>query len=133
MLDPIVIKVANGILPKYQNDEKSLLRYFTLLNNGFGVMNGMVYGSIAILAPILVAILYGKDYLYIVDIVKILSILIYFRSISGLVGTLAITKGRTDLEFYWNLFTLLVFPLAIVLGSKYGVLGVFIESFLAGL
>ncbi|WP_445958143.1 MOP flippase family protein [Yeosuana sp.] len=116
IIDPIINKVAISILPRYQSDNILLLKYFNKLIRSLGIINAFVYGVIAITAPLIILILYGNDYVYIAPLVSLFTIIVYFRSISGLVGILSITKGRTDVEFYWNIIIAIVMPLVIFIG-----------------
>lgn len=119
IINPIITKVGVSVLPKYQNNHNALKRYFVKLTEGKGVISALVYGSMSILAYYLVLVFYGKDYLYIVPFVQLFTILIYFRTMGGIMGILAITKGRTDYEFYWNMLTTLLMPAAIILGAMH--------------
>jgi PST family polysaccharide transporter/teichuronic acid exporter len=74
-----------------------------------------------ILAPIAVKILYGPGFEDIVILVRILSVYMIFRSIANPLGSLIVATGRTDLGFYWNLVTLIVVPLAVVIGSQFSI------------
>ena len=67
--------------------------------------------------------LYGDSYENIVILVRILSVYMIIRIVGSPVGSLVIAKGRTDIEFYWNLFTIAVTPLCIYIGTKFGVIG----------
>jgi O-antigen/teichoic acid export membrane protein len=116
IINPIINRVAISILPRYQNDETLLLKYFNRLINNLSFINAFIYGFIAISAPLIIYVLYGNDYLYITPVVRLFTIVIYFRSVSSLVGVLSITKGRTDLEFYWNLIIAFVMPIVIFIG-----------------
>lgn len=121
ILSPITTKVGVSVFPKYQNDHKSLRRYFAKLINANGTIGSYVWGLIAILAPYLVIVFYGKDYLSIVLFVQLFTILTYLRYMGGIVGVLVITTGRTDYEFYWNILISLITPIAIYIGAQYSV------------
>jgi len=124
IIDTVINKVAISILPRFQSDNRSLLRYFNILISGLGLINALVYGIMAIGAPLIINILYGSEYLSIINLVRIFTIVIYFRSISGLVGILSITKGRTDIEFYWNIIIMTLFPIVILIGVNINLIGV---------
>ncbi len=123
IIDTVINKVAISILPRYQSDNKSLLGYFIKLITGLSFINAFVYGAIAITAPLVIIILYGEDYIGIVNFVRLYTFVVYFRSISGLVGILSITKGRTDIEFYWNILVMMLFPVAILIGANISIMG----------
>lgn len=120
IIDPIINKVGISILPRHQSNNVLLLKYFNMLIKNLSIINAFVYGAIAIAAPFAVSILYGEQYQNIVTLVQLFSIVVYFRSISGLIGILSITKGRTDLEFYWNFMIAIIMPLVMVIGINQG-------------
>jgi PST family polysaccharide transporter/teichuronic acid exporter len=57
-------------------------------------------------------------------LVRIMSISMLIRSLINPIGSLVVATGRTELEFYWNLFTLAMMPLAIFIGSQFSIEGV---------
>jgi len=121
VINPIITKVAMSIFPKFQNDHSSLRRYFINLFTGMGALNAFIYGSIAIFAPNLVLLFFGSDFLSIAIYVQLFSIVIYLRSMGSNVGILVITTGRTDYDFYWNIFVTIVMPFAIIVGAQHSV------------
>ncbi|WP_228236656.1 MOP flippase family protein [Allomuricauda sp. M10] len=118
IFDQIVLKVSVSILPRFQDNKKALLNSFLMLIRGMSMINAIIYGVMALSAPFLVNIFYGEEYGGILNFVRLFAIIFYFRSIGGIVGILAITKGRTDIEFYWNVLLLCVFPVVIFAGAQ---------------
>jgi len=121
IFDQVIIKVSVSILPRFQENRRKLLSSFLRLIRSMSVANAFIYGTVAICAPLLVEIFYGEGYSHIFNFVRYFTIIFYFRSIGGVVGILAITKGRTDIEFYWNILLLCIFPPVIFLGAQIGV------------
>jgi len=119
LINPIINKVGISVFPRYQNDNVVLRKYIKKILQLSGGVNGLVYGLIAILATPLVLVFFGADYLNITVFVQLFTGLIYLRSLGGIVEILIITKGRTDLDFYWNLLLLIVFPIIIFTGSLF--------------
>ena len=76
-------------------------------------------------------VLYGENYAEIAGLVRILSMYILVRSVFNPVGSLVVATGRTDLEFYWNLFTFAFIPLAILVGTQFSIEGVALGMLLA--
>lgn len=120
IINPIINRVAISILPRYQTNNALLLDYFNKLIKNLSIINGFVYGTIAIAAPFFVTLLYGEGYKNITVLVQLFTVIMYFRSVSSLVGVLSITKGRTDLEFYWNVLIAILMPLVMFIGIKEG-------------
>ena len=90
-------------------------------------INIPIYIGLIVFAPMAVHILYGHGYDDIIVLVRILSVYMIFRAIGNPVGSLVVATGRTDLEFIWNMLTLLVLPLFIFIGSQYSIIYVTIS------
>lgn len=124
IINPIIIKVASPALAKFQNDGIKLKENYLQLLNIVSSVNIMTYLLLLIFTPIVVMILYGEGYETIYMIVRILCIYMIFRSIGNPIGSLVVATGRTDLDFNWNIITLIVTPLAVFIGSIFGLEGV---------
>ncbi len=117
IIDPIINRVMLSVFPKFQDINVKLRFLFIKVLTNLSIINAIVYGSIAIMAPSLIQLLYGSEYLDIVNYVQLFSLLVFTRSLAGQVGVLVVTKGRTDLGFYWNLTITFLFPVVIYFGS----------------
>jgi O-antigen/teichoic acid export membrane protein len=131
LINPILVKVASPTLALFQTDIIALKRNYLKLVNIISTINIPVYIGIIIFAPWIIQILYGNGFENIIILVRILSVYMMLRAIGNPVGSLVIATGRTDLEFIWNLATLLIMPIFIYIGSFYGVIGVTIGITLA--
>ena len=121
IINPIATKIANPLLARFQNDIEVLKRGYLRLINLISSLNFFVYLGVIIFAPIIVRILYGPDYDSIVVFVRILAIYMYIRSIGNPIGSLVIATGRTNISFYWNLFSLAIMAVFIFTASKYSI------------
>lgn len=131
LINPILVKVASPTLAVYQNNINLLKNNYLKLVNIVSSINIPVYFGIIIFAPSIIEILYGTGYDDIVILVRILSIYMIFRALGNPVGSLVVATGRTDLEFFWNLITLLIMPLFILVGVQYGIVYVAIAVTMA--
>ena len=120
-VNPIITKIANPLLAKFQDDINVLKTNYLKLIKIISSLNFIVYLLIIIFAPLVISILYGDDYSHIVDVVRILCVYMYIRSLGNPVGSLVIATGRTDRAFYWNLFSIAVMPIFIVIGSRHSI------------
>jgi len=128
IINPILTRVASPVLAKFQDNASLLKKNYLKLVNIVATINIPIYIAVIIFAPLIVRILYGNNFDSIVILVQILSIFMMFRAIGNPIGSLVIATGRTDLEFKWNVFTLLITPLAIFIGSQFSIQGVAIAS-----
>ncbi|KAB1067861.1 MOP flippase family protein [Tamlana haliotis] len=124
LINPVLTKVATPSLAIYQNDNQILRRNYLKLLNFVSTLNFSAYLILALLAHVIVTVLYGEAFKYISPLVQILCIYMYLKSINNPIGCLIIATGRTKLEFYWHLLSLVVFPIFIYIGSYYGIYGV---------
>lgn len=123
-INPIVTKVASPALAKYQGDKLALKQNYLKLVNIISSINIPIYLAIIVLAPWAVRVMYGPDFENIVMLVRILSVYMIFRAVGNPVGSLVIASGRTDLEFMWNIVTLLIMPVFIFIGAQFGIVWV---------
>ena len=124
MINPVLTRVGAPVLAKFQDSLAKLKKNYLKLINLVASINIPIYLCILLFAPLLVKILYGNDYMEITVLVRILAASMFIRSLLNPVGSLVVATGRTDLEFYWNLFTMILTPLAIFVGSQFSIEGV---------
>lgn len=118
IINPIITQVATPLLAKMQGNLLCLKNNYLKLLKLVSSVNFIAYILIILFAPILVDILYGNEYENIVTIVRILSVYMYVRALGNPIGSLVVATGKTHLEFYWNLFTLIVLPVFIFIGAS---------------
>jgi len=121
IINPIILKVGISVFPRFQNDPRFLSKNILDLYIGMGALNAFVYGTIAILANWLVLLFYGPDYTSIVIYVQLFAAIIYLRSMGQNIGIIVITTGRTDYEFYWNIFVTLITPVVIIAAAQFSI------------
>ena len=124
IINPILVRVATPTLALFQKDIAVLRKNYLRLLNIVSSINIPVYAAIIIFAPLLVQILYGKGFQEITILVRILSVYMIFRALGNPIGSLVVATGRTDLQFTWNLLTLIIMPIFIYAGSQYNIEGV---------
>jgi len=121
MINPILSKVGAPVLAKFNTDKEKLKLNYLKLVKTISSLNFLIYLLVFIFAPYIVSILYGNKYLDITILVRILSIYMFLRSIANPIGSLVIATGRTDLEFYWNLFSFIITPIVLIIASTYSI------------
>ncbi|WP_271768263.1 MOP flippase family protein [Aquimarina algiphila] len=131
IINPILVKVASPTLAKFQKDITLLKTNYLKLIKVVSAINIPVYFGIILFAPLIVQIMYGSGFENIEILVRILSVYMIFRAVSNPVGSLVIATGRTDLEFIWNILSLLVMPIFIYVGARFGIVEVAISLTLA--
>lgn len=120
IVNPILVKVASPTLATIQKDPDKLKKGYLKLVNIVSSINIPIYLLMIAFAPWIVNIIYGAGFSNLVLLVQILSVYMILRAIGNPVGSLVVATGKTQIEFFWNLFTLLVMPLPILLGAQFG-------------
>jgi PST family polysaccharide transporter/teichuronic acid exporter len=124
MINPVLTRVGAPVLAKFQHDITQLKKNYLKLINLVASINLPIYAIMILFASLLVEILYGSQYQDIVILVRILAAAMFIRSVLNPVGSLVVATGRTDLEFYWNILTTALMPVAIFIGSQFSIEGV---------
>ena len=127
VINPILTKVAAPALAKFQDNLELLKVNYLKLINVVSSINIITYFLLIVFAPIVVGLFYGSGYTSIVLYVRILCVYMVFRSIGNPIGSLVIATGRTDIEFLWNTFLLILMPFVVYFGSLFGIVGVTIS------
>ncbi len=121
-INPIFTRVASPVLAKYQYAPELLKKHYLKLVSVISSVNWPIYLLLIIFAPIAVEIMYGTKNIDIVPLVRILCLYMFIRSISNPIGSLIIATGRTDLEFKWQVITLIVTPIFVFIGAQHSII-----------
>ena len=130
VINPIVTRLSAPILAKMQDDPDMLKDSFLKIVRYLSYANFPIHFFIAAFSLPIINVVYGMDDSTMASILSILSLFYMIRSIGNPIGGLVIAKGRTDIEFYWNVGVFAVFPLFIYIGSMHSVVGVAIAQLL---
>src|SRR5690606_23733346 len=121
IINPILNKVGAPALASFNNNRIKLKEYYLKFVNVVASLTIHLYIAIALFASFIVHVLYGSSFKDVAVIVQILSVSMIFRIIGGVVGNLVVATGRTDLDLRWNLITLFVTPVFVLIGSQYSI------------
>lgn len=119
-INPVLTQVAFPVLAKLRSDKVRLKRgYFRMLDLLTSINAPVLLGAAAV-APLLIPVVLGEQWLPIVPLVQVLAPFSLIRSTGNAGGSLVLASGRADMAFYWNLLLFAFIPLAIVAGAKIG-------------
>ena len=120
MINPVLTHVAFPVLAKVRSDKvrlkKGYLRMLSILTS----INAPVLMGIAAIAPLLIPLVLGEQWLPIVPLLQVLALFSLVRSVGNAGGSLVLACGRADLLFYWNLSMFAFIPLAVFIGVNIG-------------
>lgn len=106
-----------------ENDEKlregylKVIRYISLVT--FPMIAGLFMVS-----PEFVVLVLGEKWSPAVLPLQILCIAGAVRSVATTTGSILLPKGRADIGFKWNLITLILLTIGVLMGVSYGIVGV---------
>ena len=119
-INPVLTQVAFPILSKVSSDKVRLKRgYFRMLDLLTSI-NAPVLMGVLVVAPLLIPIVLGDQWLPIVPLIQILALFSLIRSTGNAGGSLLLACGRADWSLYWNLMLFTFIPLVIFFGAKVG-------------
>jgi len=124
VINPIVTSITFPVLAKVQDDDEKFKNIYLKTINYLSSVNFPIYILIAVLAKPIVLLLFGEKWVDSIIILQILSIYAMIRSTGNPVGFLAMAKGKTNMEFWWNMGLFFFMPLTIYIGSYGGLVGV---------
>lgn len=101
-VQPLFSRLALPLYSKAKDVESELNRAALKGLRLTSTLSCMIYGGLALLAPIVVNIMYGKGHGPLHEIVAVLCLFAALRPIGLNTAMLAQSKGRTDIEFKWN-------------------------------
>lgn len=122
--NPIATRVCFPAMASVQDDTARVRDIYLKMIHVVAAVNFPIYVALALLAAPLVTILFGQEWAGAVVILQIMSAYAAARSINNPIGSLQLARGRADLGFYWHLCMLLLLPVAIAIGSQWGLTGV---------
>lgn len=83
--------------------------------------------GIFVVAPEFINTFYGSKWTPVIILVQILALQGAIVSICSMTGTIQYVKGRSDIQFKWQIFTAIIMTIAVLIGSNYGITGVAIS------
>lgn len=133
-LNPIILQVAYPILAKMKENVADLKKSYLKILDLISYCNMPLLAGLYITAESVVPLFYGPGWEQSIDLIKIFVFVGIFACLSHPLFTLAFTKGKPNLLFYLNLFTLVVkIPLVYFLGTYWGVTGIAMAFLIATL
>lgn len=123
LINPIVTQVAFPVMAKLQDDPSRMRDMYLGIMRATASINFPIYIFLGVFAGESVGVLFGPKWQDAVPLLRILVVWAILRSTVNPIGSLLMARGRADLSFNWNLVMLAIWPVAIWLGSGWGVYG----------
>ena len=102
IINPMITKVAFPVFSRLQNETEKLRFGYLKVLQLLSMFNFPMMIGLAVVAPVAVPVIFGKQWIPSIILIQILSIVGLLRSTANPVGALQLAKGRADLGFKWN-------------------------------
>jgi len=120
----VILKVIFPAFSRIQNENKKMRDGYLKIVKYISLATFPMMVGIFVVAPEFINVIYGAKWQPTVLVLQILCLVGIFQSIGTTVGTIQYAKGRPDIGFKWNLFTLCFIATAFFVGVKWGIVGV---------
>lgn len=121
MINPIINSVATPILAKLQNEPDKIKINYSRILSLIGFINIPILIALSIFSEEVVNLFFSDKYANAATFVRILAFWGIFASIGNPAGTLAVAKGRTDIQFKWTIIRFICAPITIYIASFFNV------------
>lgn len=125
---PIVSRVTYPIMVKMNDDVQRLKNYHLFKITAMAYITFPIYIFCAVASDEIIYIFFGPKWSQASVIFSMASLSYIILSLINPIGVLLLALGKAKTSFYWNLYTLFVNPLAIVVGSHFGLFGIMYSS-----
>ncbi len=123
-LNPILTRVAFPAFAKKQKDNDALARGYIEVTRLIGFIVVPTMAAVAVLAPVLVPVLFGPQWSSSIVLLQILAVVGVTRALTSPVGDLVLAMGRPDLTFKVNGLLLVMMAVALRVAVEFGIVAV---------
>ena len=107
-----------------QDDNERLRRVYLKFTSYVSLIGIPAFVGLLMVAPEFIKVVYGEKWAPAILPFQILCIIGIAKSVSIAVGSILRGKGRADIEFKLDIFKLTLITAAVIIGSRYGIIGV---------
>lgn len=108
LINTIVNKISLPIFAQKQNDKELLKNYYIKILTSLSTINFPILTLIAIVSPLIITVLYGRNFIEAAPILSIFTLWGVSIVIANPQGGLAIATGNTHLSFKYTILRILV-------------------------
>ncbi|MDI1483763.1 lipopolysaccharide biosynthesis protein [Polyangium sp. y55x31] len=123
-MTPPVTKVMFAAFARQQKDDAALREGYLNATSGLAVVTAPILAFLGVATEFVVGGYLGEKWISIIPYVRILAVLGALKCVVSCVGLIINAKGRSDIGFRWNLFSLVIMAGAMGIGVRHGVMGV---------
>lgn len=133
-ISPLLSRVFTPFFAKNNNDKEHVNNMYFRLSHAIAGLGFTCFFPIAALAPTIMSLAFGPDYVEGAIILSVFSIMYGFHSFMGICGTLQVSLGRTDIGLYWTIFgiasTAIIYYVSSLFGITWFLIGILFRTLL---
>jgi O-antigen/teichoic acid export membrane protein len=118
-INPILTRVAFPVLTRFKDEPERLKSGYLNMLNMVATINAPLLFGVSAVAPVLIPLLIGEQWIPAVPIIQILAIYAFIRSLGNAGGSLVLACGRADLSLRWNMLLTAFIPITIYISALY--------------
>ena len=130
-ISQVISRVLFPSLSQIQDDKKKIKHVYLMVSRAIALVAFPILAAFFVLADPLVIGLFGEKWSAMIPILKIFAILGVLQSVGTIISNLYLSQGRADLMFRVGLFLQLLLMAAIIIGLRWGIIGVAIAYTIA--
>lgn len=126
-LTRIVALFSQVLFPAFatiQDKLDEMREHYVSVSRTVALISFPILGWIAVVAPELIALVYGEKWLHAVAAARILSLAGALKCVGTLVGIIFKSRGKASVELYWNIAWLIGLTSMVLVGVRWGTEGV---------
>ncbi len=123
-ISSIITSVTFPAFSIVQDDNDTLRSAYLKVNKYISTITFPLLAGLIMVAPDFIPIVFGEKWAPMIVPLQILCVAGALKSVLTTVGSIFLSKGHSDIQFKWNVFTAIVLPIAILIGIRYGITGV---------
>lgn len=123
-ISTIITRVTFPAFSRIQDDNHTLRTGYLKVVRYISVVTFPMLAGMFVIAPEFILVVYGSKWVPMILTLQILCLAGALKSVGTTVGTILLSKGRADIQFKWNILTVIVLTIAVLFGVRYGIEGV---------
>ncbi|GKU84553.1 MOP flippase family protein [Niallia sp. NCCP-28] len=114
-INPIITRVAFPVFSKVQHDNAQLTEGFIYMTKMIAFITFPLLIGLLALSDLLIALMFGKEWMNAVPILKIMLVVGILRVLMNPNGSIILAKGKANLAFYWDAIFMVIYGIALFL------------------
>lgn len=124
-INPILTSIAFPVLTRFKSQPERLKAGYLNMLNLVATINAPLLFGVSAVAPLLIPLLIGEQWIPAIPIIQVLAIYAFIRSLGNAGGSLILACGRAELSLQWNMMLTLFIPITIFVSAHFfGLIGV---------